>query len=431
MSIQLREYQQDIVLRGEPILKEYNILYLGMEVRTGKTITALSIAENYGAGHVLFLTKKKAVPSIEKDYKLLSPSYKLTVTNYEQASKLNPKDYNLIIIDEAQNFGAFPKPSKRTKDSRLLSRGKPIIYLSGTPSPENYSQLFHQFWISSFSPFLKYNTGYRGEQNAFYRWAKDFVDIKKKKINATQEVFDYSHGRGDEIWKHIKHLFILFSQEEAGFEAAVEEQFHYVDMSIESKQIYRDLEKDKLHIRRIPGREYIATVNSGADLLNKLSQISSGTLIFDDVDKGVVIDPSKCQYVWSRFFGKKIAILYKYKAELEMLKHFFPAWTDSPEVFNESTGLTFLGQIQSVREGTDLSSADDLVAINIDHSATSYFQMRARIQSKIRQGSAPMHWIFSKHGIEGKVYQAVSNKTSFTYSYYKKTNARKQSATAH
>ena len=426
----LRDYQIDIASKGSEILKTHGLLCLFMEVRTGKSLTALEIARRNGYKSVLFLTKKKAVASIDSDYQRLSPGYKFHCTNMEQAAKLNPDEYDHVIVDESHSFGAFPKPSQRTLAVRKLCVGKPVTFLTGTPSPESYSQLYHTLSISSFSPFKQYTN--------FYKWAQHFVNVKKKRIGAGMLINDYSDANGDLIWKHIKHFCIMFTQAEAGFVAPVDEIILEVEMSIESQRIYREIEKHKLYTRSIPqsGREINATVNSGGDLINKLAQISSGTLIFDDVPLGVIIDWSKATFIVSYFIGKKIAIFYRYKAELELLKAFFPNWTDSPELFNASTNLTFLGQIQSAREGVNLSSADALVMYNIDFSATSYFQARARIQSKERQGSAPLYWIFSKHGIERKVYQAVINKTNFTHSYYRthhvgKSNQKENTNQAH
>ena len=59
-----------------------------MEVRTGKTLTSLNIANLYKAKNVLFLTKKKAIQSIQDDYKLLAPAYTITVINDESLHKV-------------------------------------------------------------------------------------------------------------------------------------------------------------------------------------------------------------------------------------------------------------------------------------------------------------------------------------------------------
>ena len=83
-----------------------------------------------------------------------------------------------------------------------------------------------------------------------------------------------------------------------------------------------------------------------------------------------------------------------------------------------------MSQIQSGREGISLRSADLIIMYNIDFSATSYWQVRARMQYKGREGACPIHWLFSDLGIESKVYQAVSKKKNFTVSYYKKNGVK-------
>ena len=82
--------------------------------------------------------------------------------------------------------------------------------------------------------------------------------------------------------------------------------------------------------------------------------------------------------------------------------------------------LIFISQIQSGREGVNISSADALVFYNIDFSAVSYFQSRARIQTKDRTKDANILWIFSKVGIEDKIYKAVMDKTDYTINVFKK-----------
>ena len=80
--IEFRDYQTDIINKGSNIILENGFVYLAMEVRTGKTLTSLGIAATIKSSEVLFLTKKKAISSIEGDYKSLAPFYNLTVINY-------------------------------------------------------------------------------------------------------------------------------------------------------------------------------------------------------------------------------------------------------------------------------------------------------------------------------------------------------------
>ena len=61
----------------------------------------------------MFVTKKKAIPSIIDDYTLLNPSFELCTINYESIHKVSNLDYDMIILDEAHTLGAYPKPSAR------------------------------------------------------------------------------------------------------------------------------------------------------------------------------------------------------------------------------------------------------------------------------------------------------------------------------
>ena len=54
--IQLRDYQKDIADKACEVLKVNRFVYLAMEVRTGKTLTSLSIADHMNVEKVLFIT---------------------------------------------------------------------------------------------------------------------------------------------------------------------------------------------------------------------------------------------------------------------------------------------------------------------------------------------------------------------------------------
>jgi hypothetical protein len=102
-TIQFRDYQTKIIYEGAKIIKEHGFLYLAMEVRTGKTLTSLGIAGILNVYNVLFLTKKKAISSIENDYKALAPFYDLFVINYESIHTIPDTKWDLIITDESHS----------------------------------------------------------------------------------------------------------------------------------------------------------------------------------------------------------------------------------------------------------------------------------------------------------------------------------------
>ena len=409
----LRDYQIDLSNKAVELLKSHKIAYLSMQVRTGKTITSLETAKKYGASIVLFVTKKKAISSIEKDYmSMYGGSFVMYCVNFESMHKLPDVKFDLVIIDEAHSLGQFPTPSKRTKSLKQICAGLPIIFLSGTPSPEGYSQLFHQFWVSSFSPF--------GASN-FYSWVKaGFVSVSVRYV-FNRQLNDYSNANKELIDKYCSNLFLSYSQEEAGFEQLVEEKVHIVTMSDKTYNICKQLRAKRVLIGKDGG---VIEADTEVKLMQKLHQIYSGTVIFDNDFKPMQIDDSKAVYIFDTFKGQKIAIYYKFKCELFLIKLEAAKYglkiTDCPEEFNANDGIIFVSQIQAGREGVNLSTADCLVMYNIDFAAVSYWQVRARLQTKERTKTAMVHWIFAKEGIEPRIYNAVSNKKDYTLNYFKR-----------
>ena len=61
--------------------------------------------------------------------------------------------------------------------------------MSGSPAIESYSQYYHQYWISKFSPFKEYKN--------FYRWDV-FVNKEIKRLG-THQITDYSGAKEKEI----------------------------------------------------------------------------------------------------------------------------------------------------------------------------------------------------------------------------------------
>ncbi len=412
--MELRDYQIDIANRAIDILKVNKIVYISMEVRTGKTLTALETAKLYGAKRVLFLTKKKAVSSILNDYNNFGYKFDLIVTNDESMHKLEDTNYDLIIHDEHHRFGAFPKPGLATKTYKQMFADKPMIFLSGTMTPESFSQVYHQFWVSNYSPFRHYVN--------FYRWADDYVFKFQRKINSFM-VNDYSKGDELKIMSAIFPYVITFTQQQAGFSTEIEEEVLYVDMTDRTKQIIKTLEKDLV----VEGKEEVILADTPVKLMQKLHQLWSGTVKFES-GNSMVIDTTKAECIRSRFSTNKIGIFYKFKEELSALQQVFgDSLTTELDEF-DSTDKNIALQIISGREGISLKNADYLVFYNIDFSATSYWQARDRLTTMERKFNK-VYWVFSKGGIEDKIYKTVKAKKKYTINIFKKDYEKKNERT--
>lgn len=404
--IELRDYQEEISTKAANLLRSKGIAYLAMEVRTGKTLTALATATKFGGKNILFVTKKKAITDIESQ--IAEEGMQVDVINYEQLHNVKRR-YDLVIIDEAHSLGAFPVPSVRVKELKRICVGLPIIYLSGTPTPESYSQIFHQLSVSSFSPFSEYKN--------FYQWAKDFVQLRKKYV-FNKSINDYSDANEKLIKEYTGHLFFTYTQQEAGFMQLVQENILHVKMEESTYKFANRLRIDKI-VTNKEGKTVLG--DTAVKLMNKLHQIYSGSVIVDEPEReGKVFDYTKAEFIKHYFQGKKIAIFYKFVSEAYALRWVFGSVFDDPQAFNEAESGVFISQIVSGREGINLSTADALVFYNIDFSATSYWQSRARIQTKNRTKDAQIYWIFAEGGIEDKIYKAVMDKKDYTLSHFKK-----------
>lgn len=406
--ITLRPYQTEAAHQLRSILVRHRIAYLAGMVRTGKTLTAFETARLLEVTSVLVVTKKKAIASIIKDAEAIG--VKATVTNYEQLPKLKGTSWHMVIVDEAHGVGAYPKPSKRFKDLRQLHYSM-VLLMSGTPSPESYSQLYHQFALGP-APWADHRN--------FYRWADTYVNVKDKRVGTGTVVKDYSDAKEAMVLRDIEPLTVTITQEQAGFETTIVEQVHTVPMKERTYRMARRIMKDGVIGK--PGRR-VVLADTAVKQMSKLHQIYSGTVITEGHGP-VMFDDSKVLYIVERLCKKKTAILYKFKAEGDMLKAAFDGrWTDSPEVFNATPDAVYIGQVQSSREGVNLSSADDLVFFSIDHSSLSYLQGRERASYLGRTTPPVIHWLFAERSIEPRIYKLVKDKQDYTTTHYKHDRA--------
>lgn len=303
-------------------------------------------------------------------------------------------------------MGAYPKPSKRAKQVKELiqKNNSKVIFLSGTPTPESYSQMYHQVYGVKGNPFSRYKN--------FYRFCDDYVKVKTRPIGGLS-IRDYSTGL-ETIIDAVKPFTINYSQAEAGFKVQIKEQVLEVEMSDMTYKLASKLKKDLV----IEGSDEVILADTPVKLMMKLHQLYSGTIKFES-GKSKIIDLSKAQFIYDNFCTNKIGIFYKFKEELKALKEVYgDQLTTELSVF-EDTDKSIALQIVSGREGISLKQAKYLVYYNIDFSATSYWQSRDRMTTKDRSNNE-VYWVFAKNGIEHDIYKAVQQKKDYTLRHFKK-----------
>ena len=277
--------------------------------------------------------------------------------------------------------------------------------MSGTPTPESFSQMYHQVYSCPNNPF-KHHTN-------FYKFAREYVNVFQKKIGAMPHN-DYTQGK-ETILDEMKPYMISYTQKEAGFKVETIEKVLKVKMDFTTYQLIKKLKTD-LVIKGKTGEVILA--DTGVKLMSKIHQMFSGTVKFES-GKSLVLDTSKAEFIATQFKNKKLGIFYKFKAEYDALKSVLgDTLTTELEEF-KTTDKSIALQIVSGREGISLKEADYLVYYNIDFSALSYWQSRDRMTTKDSRKNY-VYWIFADNGIEDKIYKTVSKKKDYTLKHFEK-----------
>lgn len=384
------DYQEEISGQGATILKQYNAVYLAMEERTGKTLTAIRIAERVLALRVLVVTKAKALKGwAETITAYKSAVCKFDLTSYHQTYKLQGNKYDLVIIDEAHAvISGYPKPGKILREVRSVVYGAPVVFMSATPHAQSYSQLYHQFALWSKCPWHQ-------KFKNFYQWHKFYGKPYTLEINGIQV---QQYDRTDEalVLAGISELFITKTRRELGFDQEPEDVLHYVELSEITKAVYNELVTNEL----VQLKAGMLVCDSASKMRFSLHQLEGGTAIIDQVGH-VLANREKIDYILNNWGDSKdLAIMYHYKAELTKLS----------QVFKHATLL----QATSYAEGVDLSMYKHLVIYSQDFSTAKHTQRRARQANKKRSEDIKVHFLLTKGGVSEKVYKTVSkNKKNF------------------
>ena len=405
--LKLYPHQQQASDKGKEILAKHNIVYLAMEMRCGKTLTAIDIARSFN--NILVVTKKKAIPSWESDLKLAECD-NFTLINYESLHKIDDT-FDLLICDEVHSISSYPKPSARTKILKEKYSHLPMIFLSGTPSAETYSQLFHQFWISNSTPF---------EHKNFYAFYREWGDDDSIFLNGRQ-LKQYKKTRKT-VLKQIEHLMITMTQQDAGFDVKINEKFHYVKCSNEYLNLMKELKRHKVINIKHLGESYEVICETPASLLQKNAQIASGTLKIDE-NLSVNLSHHKIDYIKNNTkYDKKVVVMCNYVQERSFILENLPRSTEDLDEFKNGKACFFVGNIKRWSEGINFSYADSMIIYSLNFSSTTYLQVRERLSDKKRKEPITIHYLFTEGSIDKYIYDAVKNKQNFTASYYKKAS---------
>ncbi|AWD90279.1 hypothetical protein [Dickeya phage Amaethon] len=394
--MQPRKTQVEVAEEALSKLRQYGLAYLAMEERTGKTLAALLTAELSNANRILVITKKNPKESISETLAAWEHTKYFRLTTYHSVTKIPiSTPFDMVILDEAHNYiSAFPKPGKIWKDLRPYCAGKPILYLSATPHAQSLAQLYHQFALCSWSPWIRYPT--------FYAWHNVYGKPYTIELN-NRDVNQYDRTDKAKVMADVQHLFITKTRAEIGFKHEPEDCLHFIEPSEPLKQVYNTILKDSV-IKLSVGK---LVCDSKSKLRTSLHQLEGGTIIVDD-KRHVLANTEKVDYILEKWGDvPSLVIMYNFQAEKVKLEKYF----------KQATIL----QATSFAEGIDLYQYDTLVIYSQDYSTARHTQRRARQANMARDKPITVHFLLMKKGISAQVYKSVSiNKRNYVDSVFNK-----------
>jgi len=393
------DHQIELTSPTFDILKEYGLVYLNMEERTGKTLISILVAEKCpNVKRILVITKKKALEGWHETLKEFKHTKEFVVVNYHSAHKAEG-EFQLAILDEAHNYiSCFPTRKTIWNKVNKLVYGLPIIYMSATSSAQGRHLLFNQLALSHWSPFKKYKD--------YYAWWREY-GIPNQLYLHGRYIEQWNKVDNDRVWEEVKHLFITKTRIELGFEQEPEDKLHYIELDKTTIAVYNELRKEKI----IEFKAGWLVADSSMKLRSSLHSLEGGTIILKDdlTDKPtyhILANREKIDYILKTWGDTTdVVIMYNYKAEkLKLEKEFKNAK---------------LLQATSYAEGIDLSKYRHLIIYSQDFSTARHTQRRARQANKNRKEEITVHFLLVKKAISDQVYKTVSiNKMNFVDSTY-------------
>lgn len=346
-----RDHQVEGAVWALKTIRDYGLAYLGWKERTGKTLTALLCAELSKAQTCLIVTKVKAIPGWKETLTQWSHSTDFTVINYESIHKLDDNKFDMVILDEAHHaIAKIGTPSKTWRNVVKYTKKKPLLYCSATPYAETVGQLYNQFALSSWSPFLKY-TNYIKFHNVY--------GIPKIVYTAHGTINDRSVFREDEVLSQIEHLFNWKTRQDVGIEHEPIKNLVKVKLSEPTLKLMRDWIDDR--VIKVGDTQILGDSDSKVRTVHY--QLEGGTIKVDDKIT-VNIGTEKIDYIKSNYNTEDLAIMAHFIGERELLRKHLP----------NTTILSSDGDA----EGVDLHKIDKLLIYSFSFKTSKFTQRLAR-----------------------------------------------------
>ena len=274
----------------------------------------------------------------------------------------------------------------------------PHIHLSGTAVVESPCSIYHQMFISKYTPFKHKN---------FYRFHDEF-GIKYYIKAQGRDIAQYDRFK-PELLDRINEFTVYMTQEDAGISRDLQavDKVHYVTLNESTKMLYNELQEHQIASVCSNDCRYDLVCDSVMKLRTSLHMIESGVVKVDD-QYLMLGNTEKVDYIKDTFGDSEdIGIMCHFVGERKLLEKEFK----HAKIYSSS----------SHAEGVDLSHLKSFIILSSDYSGAKFIQRRDRIINVNGSNTLEVHHILVKGAISEQVYKKVSKKEDFNNSTYART----------
>lgn len=398
MSEDFMPHQRAAGAQVADIVRQRGVCLLMGEPRVGKTRTVFWAVNHLPVGRVAFITKKNAIPGIQSEAKVCRKS--VVVTNYEQAGKLNPDLFDMVVVDECHNIGSAGRPSLRFKTLRRLAWDKPVILLSGTPFVETPASAFYQLGVTKYTP-LQFKT--------FYDFFRAFGVPSPIRLHGRM-VEQYKKTRPD-LLPVLEPYIVRITQAEAGIDARAVDLVHRFDLSPNTASLIERIKTDQV----VTVGSRTMAFESDMAVRAAIHQIEAGAVLHDGeivlLENTEMMDFIRCKFGDS----PDVAVMSHFRStRAKVAKHL-------PNVHIYSS--------DGHAEGVNLSAYRHFVILNTGYSGAKHIQRRDRGTLIGHTQAREVHHLVAAGHLSEKVYNAVSRKRDYNLATFKRecSNLRSKS----
>ncbi len=311
--------------------------------------------------------------------------------------------FDMVIVDESSSFK--DQSTQRFKALRKICR-KPtrLILLTGTPTPNNYLELWPQFYLLDQGKRL--GPTYTGYRDAYFS-----PDRRSR-----ERVFSYriDPGAREIIERKIADISLSLRADDYLTLPARVDNLIRVHLSPRARRAYETLERDAVLKLASDG---IITASNAAALANKLAQASNGA-IYDESHAVHTLHDEKLDALAEILdtATSPVLVAYMFRHDLQRLRVRFPQAVDitQPDAiprWNAGTLPILLAHPASAGHGLNLQQGGaSIVWFGLTWSNELHLQFNARLHRQGQTRPVVVSYLVANDTIDQDILAALKDK---------------------